>query len=320
MCGIFGIEGSDNAAHLTYLGLYALQHRGQESAGIVSWDGELLHVERGMGHVAELFRAPKLRRLPGHRAIGHVRYSTAGKSVIRNAQPIVVKTAMGPLGIIHNGNLVNAAEVRQRLEDSGSIFQTTSDTEVVLHLMARNSHDDIVESLMEALGEVEGAYSLLLITPQGLIAARDPYGFRPLIMGDYQGRACFASESCAFDLMEATRVRDVGRGEIVVADGSGVRSYFLRQETRRARCAFEHVYFARPDSEVFEDSVARSRHEMGAQLAREAPAVADLVVPVPDSGVVGALGYSRESGLPFEMGLIRNHYVGNSRSGTSAFG
>jgi amidophosphoribosyltransferase len=312
MCGIFGIDGSSDAANLTYLGLYALQHRGQESAGIVSWDGERLHVERGMGHVADIFRASTLKRLPGTRAIGHTRYSTAGHSVIHNAQPIVVKTAMGPLGIVHNGNLVNADEIRARLEGEGAIFQTTSDTEVILHLMARNPRRTVVETLIDALRELRGAYSLLLISDQGLIAVRDPYGFRPLSLGEHPSGVCFASESCAFDLMEARMVRELEQGEVVSVREGVIESYHQPAAPRRARCAFEHVYFARPDSTVFGDPVARVRQEMGAQLAREAPAVADIVVPVPDSGVVGALGYSRESGLPYDMGLIRNHYVGRT--------
>jgi amidophosphoribosyltransferase len=312
MCGIFGIEGCDDAANLTYLGLYALQHRGQESAGIVSWDGTQLHVERGMGHVSDIFKEKVLARLPGNRAMGHTRYSTSGTSVIANAQPIVVKTSMGPLGIIHNGNLTNAVEIRQRLEQEGSIFQTTSDTEVILHLMAREPRRDVVESFILALEKVRGAYSLLLITNDGLIAARDPNGFRPLMMGDLNGCPCFASESCAFDLLEARPVRELGLGEVVVARGGKIESYHLERAAEPARCIFEHVYFARPDSKVFGDSVSQTRLNMGARLAREAPAVADIVVPVPDSGLFAALGYSRESGLPLEFGLIRNHYVGRT--------
>ncbi|HEX9669906.1 MAG TPA: amidophosphoribosyltransferase [Thermoanaerobaculia bacterium] len=312
MCGIFGIEGSDDAANLTYLGLYALQHRGQESAGIVSWDGAQLHVERGMGHVADIFREKVIARLPGRRAIGHTRYSTAGTSVLANAQPIVVKTSMGPIGIVHNGNLTNAVEIRRRLEREGSIFQTTSDTEVILHLMARSPRLEIVESLMTALSEVQGAYSLLLATQDGLIAARDPHGFRPLVLGDLGGAPCFASESCAFDLLEARPVRELEPGEVVVARGGEVASFHLPQAVEPSRCIFEHVYFARPDSTVFGDSVSQARLKMGAQLAREAPAAADVVVPVPDSGLFAALGYSRESGLPLEFGLIRNHYVGRT--------
>jgi len=312
MCGIFGIEGCDDAANLAYLGLYALQHRGQESAGIVSWDGGQMHVERGMGHVSDIFKEKVLARLPGKRAMGHTRYSTSGTSVIANAQPIVVKTSMGPLGIIHNGNLTNAVEIRRRLEQEGSIFQTTSDTEVILHLMAREPRRDVVESFILALEQVRGAYSLLLITNDGLVAARDPNGFRPLAIGDLNGSACFASESCAFDLLEAQPVRELGLGEVVVARGGRIESYHLERAPEPARCIFEHVYFARPDSKVFGDSVSQARLRMGARLAREAPAVADIVVPVPDSGLFAALGYSRESGLPLEFGLIRNHYVGRT--------
>jgi amidophosphoribosyltransferase len=312
MCGIFGIEGCDDSANLTYLGLYALQHRGQESAGIVSWDGAQLHVERGMGHVSDIFKEKVLARLPGKRAMGHTRYSTAGTSVIANAQPIVVKTSMGPLGIIHNGNLTNAVEIRRRLENEGSIFQTTSDTEVILHLMARQPRRDVVESFMLALEQVRGAYSLLLITNDCLVAARDANGFRPLVLGDLGGCPCFASESCAFDLLEARLVREVGLGEVVVARGGRVDSFHLERAPEPARCIFEHVYFARPDSKVFGDSVSQARLRMGARLAREAPAAADIVVPVPDSGLFAALGYSRESGLPLEFGLIRNHYVGRT--------
>ena len=312
MCGIFGIEGFTDAANLTYLGLYALQHRGQESAGIVSWDGSTMHVERGMGHVADIFRAGVLARIPGARAIGHTRYSTAGSSVIRNAQPIVVKTSMGPLAVVHNGNLTNAVRVRQRLEREGSIFQTTSDTEVILHLVARNPRPSVVESLLVALAEIQGAYSLLMVTDDGLIAARDPWGFRPLMLGDYEGQPCFASESCAFDLIGAQPRRELLLGEVVVARGTETESYRIPQTPHPSRCAFEHVYFARPDSEVFGGPVSRSRLAMGRRLAREAPAPADSVVPIPDSGLFAALGYSQESGLPLEFGLIRNHYVGRT--------
>lgn len=312
MCGIFGIDGCDDAANLTYLGLYALQHRGQESAGIVSWDGAQLHLERGMGHVSDIFKEKVIARLPGRWAIGHTRYSTAGSSVVANAQPIVVKTSMGPIGIVHNGNLVNPNEIRDRLELEGSIFQTTSDTEVILHLMARKPRPDLVESFMLALGELRGAYSLLLITDRGLIAARDPNGFRPLVLGDLDGLPCFASESCAFDLLGARFVRELAPGEVVVSRNGGLESYRLPQTAEPSRCIFEHVYFARPDSRVFGDSVAQTRLRMGARLAREAPAVADIVVPVPDSGLYAAIGYSRESGLPLEFGLTRNHYVGRT--------
>jgi amidophosphoribosyltransferase len=312
MCGIFGIEGPEAASNFTYLGLYALQHRGQESAGIVSWDGTTMHVERGMGHVADVFSDRVMAQLPGRRAIGHTRYSTAGSSVIANAQPIVVKTALGPLGVVHNGNLTNALAIRRRLEEEGSIFQTTSDTEVILHLMARNPRADLVESLMVALEQVEGAYSLLLVSDTCLVAARDPHGFRPLMLGELDGAPCFASETCAFDLLGAKAVRELGAGEVVVARGGGVETYRLSSPAEPTRCVFEHVYFARPDSQVFGDGVGAARLRMGAQLAREAPAAADVVVPVPDSGLFSALGYSRESGLRFDFGLIRNHYVGRT--------
>jgi amidophosphoribosyltransferase len=312
MCGIFGIEGSSEAAHFTYLGLYAMQHRGQESAGLVSWDEQRLHVERGMGQVADIFRAGTLERLPGRRALGHTRYSTAGSSIRANAQPIVVNTSMGPLGLVHNGNLVNARQLRKWLEANGAIFQTTSDTEVILHLMARSPRPDPVESLMVALQEVKGAYSILLVTPDALIAARDPNGFRPLVLGDCQGASCFASESCAFDLLEADVVRELDLGEVVVARDGKIESHYLPISTAPARCLFEQVYFARPDSKVFGDSVSDSRLKMGAALAREAPAEADIVVAVPDSGLFAALGYARESNMPLEFGLIRNHYVGRT--------
>jgi amidophosphoribosyltransferase len=312
MCGIFGIEGCDDAANLTYLGLYALQHRGQESTGMVSWDGLQLHLERGMGHVSDIFKEKVIARLPGRRAIGHTRYSTAGSSVVANAQPIAVKTSMGPVSIVHNGNLVNPNGIRERLELEGSIFQTTSDTEVILHLMARKPSADIVESFIAALEEVRGAYSLLLVTDTCLIAARDPNGFRPLVLGDLDGCPCFASETCAFDLLGARLVRELEPGEVVVARNGRVESYRLSQRAEPTRCIFEHVYFARPDSRLFGDSVAQTRLRMGARLAREAPAAADIVVPVPDSGLYAGMGYSRESGLPLEFGITRNHYVGRT--------
>ena len=311
MCGIFGIDGTADAAKLTYLGLYALQHRGQESTGMVSWDGRQLHLERGMGHVSDVFKEEVMERLPGTRALGHTRYSTAGSSVVANAQPIVVKTSMGPVAIVHNGNLTNPVEIRERLEQDGSIFQTTSDTEVILHLMARKPRPDIVESFMLALEEVRGAYSLLVNTDTCLIAARDPNGFRPLVLGDLDGCPCFSSESCAFDLLGARTVRELEPGEVLVSRNGALESFHL-PKAAPARCIFEHVYFARPDSRVFGDPVSQSRLKMGARLAREAPAAADIVVPVPDSGLFAAMGYSRESGLPLEFGMVRNHYVGRT--------
>lgn len=313
MCGIFGIHGQDDASNLTYLGLYALQHRGQESAGIVSFDGRQMHVERGMGHVADIFRHHVLARLPGRLALGHTRYSTSGTSVLANAQPIVVVTSMGPLALVHNGNLVNAGELRTALEADGSIFQTTSDTEVILHLMARNPRKDVVESLMVALQQVRGAYSLLLATGEGLIAARDPHGFRPLLTGSVRGGTAFGSEGCAFDLVEATESRELAPGEVLVCRDNGeTESYRLPAVPKPSRCIFEHVYFARPDSSVFGDAVSEVRLAVGQRLAAEAPVDADLVCPVPDSGVFAALGFSRASGIPFEFALIRNHYVGRT--------
>lgn len=312
MCGIFGIEGHHDAAYFAYLGLYALQHRGQESAGLVSWDGERMHVERGMGEVAEIFRPRVLDRLAGRRAMGHTRYSTAGTSVLANAQPVVVKTSMGPLAIVHNGNLANSSIMRERLEEEGSIFQTTSDTEIILHLMAKNPREKVVESLLTALREVQGAYSLLLVTDDCLIAARDPHGFRPLLMGECQGGLCFASESCAFDLLGAQRVGELAPGEVVVVRDGTVERYQQEVTAPASRCAFEHVYFARPDSEIFGDPVSQVRTSMGETLARESPVEADIVVPVPDSGLFPAHGFSRASKIPFEHGLIRNHYVGRT--------
>mgnify|MGYP002624216269 CR=1 FL=1 len=313
MCGIFGVQGHADAANLPYLGLYALQHRGQESAGIVATDGRVVRAERGMGHVAEIFSRKRIERLPGTTAIGHTRYSTAGHSVLRNAQPIVVQTSMGPLALVHNGNLVNAAAIREQLEAEGSIFQTTSDSEVILHLMARNPRAETVESLRVALEQVEGAYSLLLLTSEGVIAARDPHGFRPLALGSFQGGAVFASETCAFDLMQAEGDRELLPGEIVAAlDGQEIRSLMLPARRRVARCVFEQIYFSRPDSRIFGDDVSAARLAMGRKLAEESPVVADLVVPVPDSGLFAAMGFSRQSGIPFELGLIRNHYVGRT--------
>jgi amidophosphoribosyltransferase len=313
MCGIFGIDGHSNASNLVYLGLYALQHRGQESGGIVSWDGARLHVERGMGHIREIFSEKVLADLPGARAIGHTRYSTAGASVIANAQPVVVKTVLGPLAIVHNGNLVNAVELRDRLEREGAIFQTTSDSEVILHLMARSRARDLPGALLDALSQVRGAYSLLLAADDCLIAARDPWGFRPLVVGRFQGSLCFASESCAFDLLGIEAERELEPGEILIAAGGRLQTLRHPAIPREpSRCIFEHVYFARPDSQIFGDSVSQARRRMGARLAREAPADADVVVPVPDSGLFAALGYAQESGLPFEFGLIRNHYIGRT--------
>jgi amidophosphoribosyltransferase len=311
-CGVFGIFGHDEAARLTYLGLYALQHRGQESAGIVSSDGSMLRVELGMGHVNDIFQEKSLSRLSGRAAIGHVRYSTAGKVSINEAQPFLVKCGFGQIALCHNGNLPDATEARYRLEMEGAIFSSTSDTEVVLHRIARSRKGNIVDAIVEALKGDDGAFSMLFATPESVIAVRDPRGFRPLCLGELDGATVFASETCAFDLIGATYVRDVEPGEIVIVDSRGVRSFYAFEPKRVTHCIFEHVYFSRPDSIVFGSSVNKSRHRMGKQLARECPTDADIVVPVPDSGVAAAIGYAAQSGLKFRFALVRNHYIGRT--------
>jgi amidophosphoribosyltransferase len=311
-CGLFGIVGHPEAAHLAYMGLYALQHRGQESAGLVASDGSQLRIEKGMGLVNDVFTEARLGALPGDRAMGHVRYSTAGETVASNAQPYLIECHRGPIAVGHNGNLVNAAILRQELEAAGSIFQSTSDTEVILHLYARSHRDRLEDAIAASLSKVMGAFSLLFLTPEALVAARDPWGFRPLVLGRLEGATIVASETCALDLIDAEYVRDVEPGEVVVVDDTGVRSFRPFPPEPSAHCIFEHVYFARPDSLVFGRTVLESRLLLGRQLAREFPAEADVVVPVPDSGMGAALGYAQESGLPFEWGLIRNHYVGRT--------
>jgi amidophosphoribosyltransferase len=311
-CGVFGIYGNEEASRLAYLGLYALQHRGQESAGIVSSDGEKLYAERGMGYVSDIFHEDELARLTGRTAIGHVRYSTAGKVSINEAQPFAVKCAFGALALCHNGNLPDAAEARQQLEADGAIFSSTSDTEVVLHRIARSRAGNLPDAIIEALKNEDGAFSMLFATPTSLIAVRDPRGFRPLCMGDLDGATVFASETCAFDLIGARYVRDVEPGELIVVDEKGVHSQRPFVEKKHTHCIFEHVYFSRPDSIVFGRSVNKSRHLLGRYLARECPAAADIVVPVPDSGVAAAIGYAAESGLKFRFGLVRNHYIGRT--------
>lgn len=311
-CGVFGIVGYEDAARHTYLGLYALQHRGQESAGIVSSDGTRLFQEKGMGYVADVFDDNNLSALPGRSAIGHVRYSTSGDSSLANAQPIVSESWRGPIALAHNGNLVNAGRLRQQLETEGAIFQSTSDTEVVLHLLARCTTQNLDQALPQVLRQVRGAYSMLLQTAQHVYAMRDPFGVRPLCFGRLNDAYVLASETCAFDLIGAEYIRDIKPGEILKIDGQELRSFFLPAAPQPAFCIFEHVYFSRPDSKVFERSVHESRYAMGRQLAREAPVEADLVVPVPDSGLTAALGYADESGIPFQLGLIRNHYVGRT--------
>lgn len=314
MCGVFGVHNHPEAANLTYLGLHALQHRGQESAGIVSSRGGTLHAVRKMGHVADVFGEGTFRQLEGRVAIGHVRYTTAGGSLPKNVQPLTAEYRHGAIALAHNGNLVNAEALRDELEQAGAIFASNSDTEVILQLLARSREGDLIARLRDALGRVQGAYSLVLLTEDRLIAVRDPHGFRPLVLGRLRNHPdchVVASETCAFDLIEADRVRDVEPGEILVIDAEGLRSYHIPRLERRL-CVFEHVYFARPDSVIDGLAVYDARVAMGEALARESPVEADVVVPVPDSGMVAALGYAKASGVPFAMGLIRNHYVGRT--------
>ena len=310
-CGVFGVCDSQDAANIAYLGLYALQHRGQESAGIATLDEGRIAVEREMGYVADVFDEARLARLPGRTAIGHVRYSTAGASLLINAQPIVFATGRGPLALAHNGNLVNARQIRAELERTGAMFTTTSDSEVILHLVARSKAPTLAAAIAEALLEVRGAYSLVILSREGIFAARDPNGIRPLSLGTREGSTVVASETCAFDLIGAKFERDVEPGEIVRLSREGFQSHRFAFP-QHTPCIFEHVYFARPDSLVFGRSVAATREAFGACLAREHPAQADVVVPVPDSGMYAALGYARESGIPFGLGLVRNHYVGRT--------
>jgi amidophosphoribosyltransferase len=311
-CGLFGIWNHPEAANVTYLGLYALQHRGQESAGIAATDGVSFHTEKAMGWVADVFSPERLRRLPGHRAIGHVRYSTAGSSRLRNAQPITANTARGPIAIGHNGNLTNAEALRQVMERDGAIFQSNSDTEVILHLLARAPVGTLEEQLPQALRQVTGAYSLLILTPEALYAVRDPHGFRPLGLGRLGDSWVVASETCALDLIEATYEREVEPGEIVAISNAGLTSFRFAPPAERLQCVFEYVYFARPDSVLWGRNVHTVRKALGRELAREHPVEADLVIPVPDSGTSAALGFSEQSGIRYEMGLIRNHYVGRT--------
>jgi amidophosphoribosyltransferase len=311
-CGVCAVLGHADAANLVYLGLYALQHRGQESAGIASFDGRELRHFKEMGYVADIFDRARLAELAGSAAIGHVRYSTAGNSSLVNAQPMVAKTRRGQVALAHNGNLVNALRLRTELEREGAIFQSNSDSEVFLHLFARSQAPTLEAALLESLDAAIGAYSLAVLVDGRLFAARDPHGFRPLVLGRSGEAWVVASETCAFDLIEARLVREVGPGEVVELTGEEPRVLRAARPGPHAHCVFEHVYFARPDSRVFGEDVLPVRERLGRQLAREHPAIADVVVPVPDSGLPAALGYSRESGLPFAMGLVRNHYVGRT--------
>ena len=312
-CGVFGVYGHPEAARLTYYGLYALQHRGQESAGIVVSDGHLLRDRRGMGLVPDIFSEADLQRLTGHISCGHVRYSTTGSSVQRNVQPFIINYAGHTVCLGHNGNLVNASLLKTRLEREGSIFQTTTDSEIVMHLLARNIHMGFEEGLITALKELKGAYCFLFMTEDTLVAARDPQGFRPLCLGRLDDAYVLASETCALDLIDAKFLREVEPGEIIFVNKNGLRSIKPFPRQRTAHCIFEFVYFARPDSHIFGQTVYEARKRQGAQLALEnADLKADFVMPFPDSGNYAALGYATASGLPFEMGMIRNHYVGRT--------
>jgi amidophosphoribosyltransferase len=311
-CGVFGVFGNDEAAKLTYLGIYALQHRGQESAGIAATDGTEVRVHKALGHVQEIFTPQVIASLPGSAAIGHTRYSTAGDTTLMNAQPVVIDCNKGKIALAHNGNLTNAIEVRRRLEHRGSIFQTTSDTEVIVHLIARSTARNLSGAIADALNQVEGAYSLVLLTRDEIYAIRDPRGFRPLNLGRVDGAWVVGSETCAFDLIDAEYVREVEPGEMVRISRGGIESIRFAPEKPHQYCIFEHVYFSRPDSLVFGRPVNQSRERLGRLLAREHPVTADIVAPVPDSGVPAAIGYAAESGIPFRMALIRNHYIGRT--------
>ena len=316
-CGVVAIYGHPEASKLAYLSLYALQHRGQESAGVSSCDHRHIHTHKEMGHVADIFTTSVLKELPGPMAIGHTRYSTTGDTALLNAQPFSVDCNKGKIAVAHNGNLTNAVELRQDLERRGAIFQASSDTEVILHLVAHSAERTLTGALRDALLQIEGAFSLVFLAEDRVIVARDPHGFRPLAMGklgmkDGKTGYAFASETCAFDLIDAVYLNDVQPGEMVCVGPEGVTRERFAPEQPRSQCVFEHVYFSRPDSMVFGRSVHESRENLGRFLAREAPADADIVVPVPDSGVAAALGYSSESGLPFRLALIRNHYVGRT--------
>ena len=311
-CGVFGVYGHPEAANLVYLGLYALQHRGQESAGIVSSNGKSLISHRGMGLVADIFNSEVLGRLEGTAAIGHNRYSTTGSTTLKNCQPLVVEYARGGLALAHNGNLVNFEELRARLEASGSIFQSSSDSELVIHLIASSHAADLPGRVGDALAQVRGAYSLVLLTENCLIAVRDPHGFRPLVIGKLNDATIVASETCALDLVRAEYVREVEPGEMLVITDEGMRSLHPFAPAVTKRCVFEYVYFARPDSLLYGRNVYSVRKQQGRALARECPADADIVVPVPDSGNAAALGYAEEAGMPFEMALVRSHYIGRT--------
>jgi len=311
-CGVFGVYGHPEAAKITYLGLHSLQHRGQESAGICTMDEGRLFNHKRMGLVADIFDESAFKQLPGKVAIGHVRYSTTGSSQLRNAQPIAVEYARGNMAIAHNGNLVNARRIRDELEARGSIFVSTVDSEVIVHLIARSEAHTLIESLIESLRQVRGAYSLLILTDEGMLGMRDPNGFRPLCLGRLEDSWVLASETCAFDIIDAKYVRDVEPGEIVLINEKGLVSIKPFERTTAAQCIFEYIYFARPDSRIYNTSVQKVRKKLGAILASESSVSADVVVPVPDSSNMAATGFAEQSGIPYEMGLIRNHYIGRT--------
>ena len=312
-CGIFGVFGHPEAANLAYLGLYALQHRGQEGAGICSSDGKTLHLEKSMGLISDIFNEKRLKRLPGDSAIGHNRYSTAGSSVLKNVQPLLANYALGSIAIAHNGNLVNAEQMRNELETEGAIFQSSSDSEVILHLIARAKSEDPYERITEALKDVRGAFSLVFLRENEMIALRDPFGVRPLAIGKVDDAYVVASETCAFDIINAQYIRDVEPGEMVIINENGIRSIQALKSPRKAFCVFEFIYFSRPDSYIYNHTCVNTiRKNFGKQLAIDSPADADIVIPVPDSGVPAAVGFAEQSGIPFDFGLIRNHYVGRT--------
>jgi amidophosphoribosyltransferase len=311
-CGVFGIYNHPEAAKITYLGLHSLQHRGQESAGICTMDEGRLNNFKKMGLVADIFTEDSFKELPGKTSIGHVRYSTTGSSQVRNAQPIAVEYAQGSMAIAHNGNLVNARRIRDELEARGSIFSSTVDSEVIVHLIARSSAHTLVEGLIDSLKKVRGAYSLLILSDDGLFGMRDPHGFRPLCLGKLGDSWVLASETCAFDIVDAQYVRDVEPGEIVLINENGLVSIKPFEKIPSAMCIFEYIYFARPDSRIYNTSVQKVRKQLGKVLAEESPVDADVVVPIPDSANMAATGYAERSGIPYEMGLIRNHYIGRT--------
>ena len=311
-CGVVGVYGHPDAANLVYLGLYALQHRGQESAGIAASSNGKMHLEVGMGLVADVFSDARLKKLPGNIAVGHNRYSTTGVSKVKNAQPCLIEYSGGTMAMGHNGNLVNASEIRKELGAAGAIFQSTNDSEVIVHLMAQSRRNSFVDRAVAALSQVKGAYSIVLMSENELVAARDPQGFRPLCLGKLDGAYIVASESCVMDLVEAEFIREIEPGELILINQFGVKSFYPFQKAPTKQCVFEHIYFSRPDSYLFGHSVYSTRKLMGKALAIEKPVEADVVVPVPDSGVISAMGYSEETKIPFQMGLIRNHYVGRT--------